>query len=40
MTRPAQRPWTRTGPVFLNAIALVSGFALALLVGAVVRLGA
>jgi len=36
---PAKRPSTRTGFVFLNAIALVSGFALALFVGAVVRLG-
>jgi len=39
MIRPAKRPSTRTGFVFLNAIALVSGFALALFVGAVVRLG-
>jgi len=40
MTRPAKRPPGRTGLVFGNALALVSGFALALLVGAVVRLGA
>ena len=41
MTRPAKPPptKTKTGLVFLNAIALVAGFALALFVGAVVRLG-